>query len=291
MRKLKNFVKDLCVAYFICCIVSLCFFQGFRVVIFLLSGNFSETFSLKNTALFSLAISPFVLAVIGCCFLVAHLIALAIKAISKTKIDLGVEFMFNFFNRDKKKSREHGTPYFGSASGSAEKIRTGMTRNFLKPNPTNNEHIITDPKVEARGFILGGTGHGKNYTIYKGEIQMQKHPEVFNSGETLFYGLNPTTGEPIMLDRKRGSVPHALIVGKPGSGKNVLAKIEIMNAFCSTKDDFVICDPHGECGAFVEHLSGKVVELSPKSTAYINPLDVDADCILPDISNSAKAAR
>ena len=44
-----------------------------------------------------------------------------------------------------------------------------------------------------------------------------------------------------------------------------------------TDDDVIICDPEAEYSALVEKLKGQVIHISPASTQYVNPMDVNAN--------------
>lgn len=99
--------------------------------------------------------------------------------------------------------------------------------------------------------------------------------ELFTEGESLYYGLNALSNNMIMADRKRLKNPNGLILGTPGSGKSFSAKREITNAFLITNDDIVISDPEAEYYPLVQKLGGQVIKLSPNSTDYINPLDIN----------------
>lgn len=101
--------------------------------------------------------------------------------------------------------------------------------------------------------------------------------ELFTEGESLYYGLNALSNNMIMVDRKRLKNPNGLILGTPGSGKSFSAKREITNAFLITNDDIVISDPEAEYYPLVQKLGGQVIKLSPNSTDYINPLDINLD--------------
>ena len=118
--------------------------------------------------------------------------------------------------------------------------------------------------------------------------------ELFQNGdEALYYGLNALSSNLIMVDRKKLKNPNGLILGTPGSGKSFSAKREITNAFLVTDDDVIICDPEAEYTPLVNCLEGQVIKISPTSTHYINPMDINesyseddnplalkADCIL-----------
>ena len=102
--------------------------------------------------------------------------------------------------------------------------------------------------------------------------------ELFQTGkEALYCGLNALSNNLIMVDRKLLKNPNGLILGTPGSGKSFSAKREIINVFLTTNDDILICDPEAEYGALVERLGkqGQVIHISPTSTDYINPMDLN----------------
>jgi hypothetical protein len=100
--------------------------------------------------------------------------------------------------------------------------------------------------------------------------------ELFqSSGEALYYGLNALSNNLIMVDRKRLKNPNGLILGTPGSGKSFSAKREITNIFLITTDDIIICDPEAEYYPLVNRLNGQVVKISPTSTDYVNPMDIN----------------
>ena len=102
--------------------------------------------------------------------------------------------------------------------------------------------------------------------------------ELFDNGkESLYYGLNALSNNLIMVDRKKLKNPNGLILGTPGSGKSFSAKREICNAFLVTDDDIIICDPECEYAPLVERLHGQVIHISPASTQYINPMDINSN--------------
>ena len=102
--------------------------------------------------------------------------------------------------------------------------------------------------------------------------------ELFQNGkEALYYGINALSNNLIMVDRKLLKNPNGLILGTPGSGKSFSAKREIANCFLFTNDDIIICDPEAEYAPLVERLHGQVIKISPTSTNYINPMDLNLD--------------
>jgi hypothetical protein len=101
--------------------------------------------------------------------------------------------------------------------------------------------------------------------------------ELSHRGETLYYGRNALSNNMIMVDRKKLKNPNGLILGTPGSGKSFSAKREMTNAFLITEDDIIVCDPEAEYYPLVQKLGGQVIRISPISTDYINPLDINVN--------------
>ena len=101
--------------------------------------------------------------------------------------------------------------------------------------------------------------------------------ELFQKGETMYYGLNALSNNLIMASRKELKNPNGLFLGTPGSGKSFAAKREIVNVFLMTKDDIIISDPEAEYAPLVNRLGGQIIKLSPTSVQYINPMDINAD--------------
>ena len=101
--------------------------------------------------------------------------------------------------------------------------------------------------------------------------------ELFQRGEAMYYGLNALSNNLIMASRKELKNPNGLYLGTPGSGKSFSAKREIVNVFLLTQDDIIISDPEAEYFPLVNRLGGQVIKLSPTSSQYINPMDINAD--------------
>ena len=93
--------------------------------------------------------------------------------------------------------------------------------------------------------------------------------------ESLYYGLNALSNNLIMVDRKALKNPNGLILGTPGSGKSFAAKREIANAFLVSDDDVIICDPEAEYAPLVERFGGQIIKISPSSSQYVNPMDIN----------------
>ncbi len=99
--------------------------------------------------------------------------------------------------------------------------------------------------------------------------------ELFDNGkESLYYGLNALSNNLIMVDRKQLKNPNGLILALPAPAK-VSAQSVRSPTFPLTDDDIIICDPEGEYAPLVERLHGQVIHISPASTQYINPMDIN----------------
>ncbi len=109
------------------------------------------------------------------------------------------------------------------------------------------------------------------------DAKLEKIQEIPLSELHPFYGINALSNNLIMVDRKLLKNPNGLILGTPGSGKSFSAKREIANCFLLTSDDVIICDPEAEYAPLVERLHGQVIKISPTSTNYINPMDLNLD--------------
>ena len=100
--------------------------------------------------------------------------------------------------------------------------------------------------------------------------------ELFQSGPAaLYYGLNALSNNMIMVDRLLLKNPNGLILGTPGSGKSFSAKREMANVILVTNDDVIVCDPEGEYAPLIQMFHGQVIHISPTSTDYVNPLDIN----------------
>lgn len=89
-----------------------------------------------------------------------------------------------------------------------------------------------------------------------------------------FYSLHADTKQAIVLDRNRLKSPSGFILGSSGSGKGMLAKLEMLNILFKTDDDIIIIDPENEYKRFVKLFKGEIIELSSTTKTYINPFDI-----------------
>ena len=99
--------------------------------------------------------------------------------------------------------------------------------------------------------------------------------ELFQGGDSLYYGLNAKSGNMIMLDRKNARSPNGLVFGTPGGGKSFSCKREMIGVLLKTHDHVLVCAPEGEYAPLVKLLHGQIIKLSPTSHDYLNPLDIN----------------
>mgnify|MGYP000009050783 FL=1 len=91
----------------------------------------------------------------------------------------------------------------------------------------------------------------------------------------LFYGINSTTRNPIIMDRRATRNGNAFNLGTSGSGKSYFTKWEIVEVLLGRpKDVIIIMDPEREYRALVEALGGTVIDIHAGSTHSINLFDL-----------------
>lgn len=96
--------------------------------------------------------------------------------------------------------------------------------------------------------------------------------------EGVFYGLNQISNNMILYSRLSGRNYNGLIFGESGTGKSFAAKCEMVSVLLrSDKNVVCVIDPEAEYVGLAKALKGKVVDLSPGSQTYVNPLDMDID--------------
>ena len=168
------------------------------------------------------------------------------------------------------------------ASSIAQKHNCNLCRlDFQQEQGLMSSLPLADCQIEIqRGLTTSSTAIFVPFTTQ----------ELFDNGkESLYYGLNALSNNLIMVDRKKLKNPNGLILGTPGSGKSFSAKREITNAFLVTDDDIIINDPEGEYSPLVNRLKGQVIKISPNSTQFVNPMDINANYSEEDNPLSLKA--
>ena len=92
-----------------------------------------------------------------------------------------------------------------------------------------------------------------------------------------YIGENAVSGNLVLVDKAQLKNPNAFILGFPGSGKSMSAKLQIMETALSTKDDILIFDPEGEYRTIMEKLNGEIIEIFSGSSNHINAMEMSDD--------------
>ena len=158
-----------------------------------------------------------------------------------------------------------------AASGIAQKYNCALKRlDYQQEQGLMSSLALGQNQIEIqRGLTTSSTAIFVPFTTC----------ELFQDGQALYYGLNAISSNLIMANRKLLKNPNGLFLGTPGSGKSFSAKREIVNVFLLTDDSIIIADPENEYGPLVKRFGdqGQVIDLSPTSSNYINPLDINLD--------------
>lgn len=96
---------------------------------------------------------------------------------------------------------------------------------------------------------------------------------VLTQNTGVMYGINQQNGSLIIFDRFSLENANEVVLGKSGSGKSYLIKLEIMRQFM-LGTEVIVVDPEGEYSTLAEKLGGDVVEFSSSSPVKINPFDL-----------------
>lgn len=96
---------------------------------------------------------------------------------------------------------------------------------------------------------------------------------MLTQNKGVMYGMNQQNGSLIIFDRFSLENANEMVLGKSGSGKSYLIKLEIMRQFM-LGTEVIVVDPEGEYGTLTETLGGEVVEFSNNAPVKINPFDL-----------------
>lgn len=93
----------------------------------------------------------------------------------------------------------------------------------------------------------------------------------------IFGGINQLSKNVIAYDRTKSIAPNGFILGKPGRGKSVNAKSQIIQLLCrDPKARVLVLDPEGEYGGLCKLLPDtQLIQLTQASNAKFNPLDIN----------------
>ncbi len=89
----------------------------------------------------------------------------------------------------------------------------------------------------------------------------------------VLYGINQQNGSLIIFDRFSLENANEVVLGKSGSGKSFLIKLEAMRQFMFGTE-IIIIDPEGEYESLTKTLGGEYVSFTASSPIKINPFDL-----------------
>lgn len=89
----------------------------------------------------------------------------------------------------------------------------------------------------------------------------------------VLYGINQQNGSLIIFDRFSLENANEVVLGKSGSGKSFLIKLEAMRQFMFGTE-IIIIDPEGEYESLTKTLNGEYVAFTTSSPIKINPFDL-----------------
>ena len=107
--------------------------------------------------------------------------------------------------------------------------------------------------------------------------------ELLHENQPIFYGINKTTGNMILCNRKGLTNRNAFIMAPSGTGKSFIAKKEITPLFLGDPNaNIIIIDPQGEYKKLVDGLNKysktnecQIIPVDPTSEFHFNPFDGD----------------
>ena len=102
--------------------------------------------------------------------------------------------------------------------------------------------------------------------------------QEMNEPHGLYYGVNQTSHNLVVVNRLEAQNSNGLIIGMSGSGKSFAAKMEMAQAWLKhEKNEIFVIDPQAEYKPLCERLNGQVIRIAPGGTTHINPFDMDLD--------------
>lgn len=103
------------------------------------------------------------------------------------------------------------------------------------------------------------------------------------------YSVNLISKNLVVYDRMSSANYNGFILGCPGMGKSMAAKLEMLLQFLKTDADIVVIDPENEYGPLARLLGGQVIPITPGGESHINPMEIVADYELGDETSPVNA--
>ena len=106
---------------------------------------------------------------------------------------------------------------------------------------------------------------------------MPFHVQELSDTGGMIYGVNQTSKQLVIANRKHANNGNGFFFGVTGYGKSMMVKYEAFQVLAATKDDIIIIDPQNEYFDLCRQWGGQVVNLSEKSGDHMNPMDIPDD--------------
>lgn len=89
------------------------------------------------------------------------------------------------------------------------------------------------------------------------------------------YSCNLYSKNLIVYDRTQTQNYNGFVLGKPGSGKSLASKVEMLSVMLGSNSDCIVIDPEGEYGALARLIHGQEIKIEPGGKWHINPMEID----------------
>ena len=116
---------------------------------------------------------------------------------------------------------------------------------------------------------LDRLGIRRNMTTAGLRVTFPFSASSYGQAEGQLYGVDPTSGAPVFLDRFALPNANAVVLAQSGAGKSFAVKVEILRALLRGIDVCVI-DPEGEYLALAQLVGGHVESIGPSSSQLPN---------------------
>ena len=103
------------------------------------------------------------------------------------------------------------------------------------------------------------------------------------------YCVNLISKNLVVYDRMSSANYNGFILGCPGMGKSMAAKMEMLLQFLKTDADIVVIDPENEYSPLAKLLGGQVIPITPGGASHINPMEIAVGYELGDETNPVNA--
>lgn len=103
------------------------------------------------------------------------------------------------------------------------------------------------------------------------------------------YSINLLSQNLVVYDRMSSANYNGFLLGCPGMGKSMAAKLEMLLQFLKTDADIVVIDPENEYGPLAKLLHGQVIPITPGGEYHTNPMEIVAEYELGDETNPINA--